>query len=713
MKIDIHTHTKKCKSGDAYTREIAPKKFCEAVLATDVGVIAITNHNCFDIVQFQQIQVGMGSVQVWPGVELDIVEDGSRGHLLVIVSPTMTGKFSDVVKSITDGSSPDAFTVSIEQVLSCFDAMKPLYVAHYKQKQPSLPEAALAKLLAQTKNPNFVLKEVTNSISAGIYISHGHSSIYGSDLQDWAKYTECAAELPDLRLPVDSFEHFCLLLNKDPTTINTVLNRKTPERLTLRPFGEESVLQVSAYNDINVVFGAKGTGKSCILKAIARHYSENGIDARVYEPASDRLDEIFDTAGAKLGVNLNDHNVSYCQNEISELRSASEVDVTSLAKYKAYFQSDITNKNAKKILLKDIDPEEDGGLKRDFDGYNGALRKARDFQSFLSADPSVKEVLSEAEHEQIRGLLSLLATRLDGRRWSSFSEWKGIRLLNSAIKLFRKEVERKTGTPARPMTTGFRAYAQNRIDIERCSSEIMKSIQTFIATRRDPIGSLGPEKGELELRTEFRFQDGNVTDSSFRPISGAKKAVMKRFVNGVREICLHVYSDDLFQCISNLNEIEEVESIKTVYELLLFKRCFSLAGEQYVPSSGEASMVMLQRELGMDKDVYILDEPERSLGNEYINDVIVPLLKERAKESKKVFISTHDANIAVRTLPYSSIYRCHGKDGYSTYVGNPFTNNLVNPDDSADQMDWKKVSMRTLEGGEEAFGERGNIYGNG
>ena len=35
-------------------------------------------------------------------------------------------------------------------------------------------------------------------------------------------------------------------------------------------------------------------------------------------------------------------------------------------------------------------------------------------------------------------------------------------------------------------------------------------------------------------------------------------------------------------------------------------------------------MVMLQKELETDKEIYILDEPERSLGNEYINDVIVP-----------------------------------------------------------------------------------------
>ena len=88
---------------------------------------------------------------------------------------------------------------------------------------------------------------------------------------------------------------------------------------------------------------------------------------------------------------------------------------------------------------------------------------------------------------------------------------------------------------------------------------------------------------------------------------------------------------------------------------------------------------MLQKELEADKDVYILDEPERSLGNEYISDVIVPLIKERARAGKKIFISTHDANIAVRTLPYNSIYRCHEQLGYRTYVGNPFSHRAGPP----------------------------------
>ena len=81
----------------------------------------------------------------------------------------------------------------------------------------------------------------------------------------------------------------------------------------------------------------------------------------------------------------------------------------------------------------------------------------------------------------------------------------------------------------------------------------------------------------------------------------------------------------------------------------------------------------------------ILDEPEKSLGNEYISNVIVPLIKEKARTGKKIFIATHDANIAVRTLPYNSVYRKHGINGYETFVGNPFLNNLVNIKDETNK----------------------------
>lgn len=685
---------------------------CERIMSTEVRVFAITNHNVFDLSQFREIEAGlMEGAQVWPGIEVDIIDGGVRGHLLVIVSPKLAEKFAATVETLTKGSTPDSFKINIDQLLAAFKVLNPLYIAHYRQKKPSLSDEVLNKLEAETKDSGCVLKEVTNSISAGIYISHGYSSIYGSDVQDWGSYAELSRELPDLRLPVDSFEHFCLLLKKDPTTINTVLDRKTSEELDLHPFDDGTVINIKAFNDINVIFGPKGTGKSCILEAVAKHYSEKGIEAYVYESASDRLDEIYDIKGKDLTINLSTFNINYCSDEIEALRNAGEMNVTALSKYIDYYTAKSTNQNAKKILLKDIDPEEEGVAKRDFNEFNDAARTTNAFVKFLRENSSVKKELMEEELKEVERILTGLQLRLDNREWSSYTNWKEICFLNSAISAFRKEVARKTGIPAKPTTTGFRDYAMNRVSIEANAAEIVKSVDTTIPVQIAHVGSLGPSKGELQFRTELKFQTGTITDSAFSSLSGIKKGSQKKFVKCIRTILKHAYSDDLFQHISNLNNVDDVESINTTYELLLFKREFALGGQPYSPSSGESSMVMLHKELGIDKDVYILDEPERSLGNEYISDVIVPLIKELARSGKKIFISTHDANIAVRTLPYCSVYRCHDKTGYNTYVGNPYTNNLVSLDNADDRINWKQVSMKTLEGGEQAFGERGQIYG--
>lgn len=615
MKIDIHTHTKKCKSGDSPTREITPVDFCEAVLSTEVRIIAITNHNAFDLTQYTAIQSRLGGeAQVWPGIELDVVEGESRGHLLVIVSPTHARRFSEAVHGLTGACNLDTFNATLDQVLTTFDSLKPLYVAHYKQKSPSLADDALAKLLAATQNPQCVIKEVTNSISAGIYIAHGHASIYGSDVQDWAQYSNLSRELPDLRLPVDSFEQFCLLLEKDPTTINTVLNRKTSEELVLLPFEDGSILKIRAFDDITVVFGPKGTGKSCILRAIAKHYAENGVEAQVYTPASDRLDQIFDTKGKNLTINLNDYGVNYCTSEMEALRGASEVGVTNLSKYVAFFTAKSTNRNAKRLVIKDIEPEEESGGQREFANAKKALETTEAFMKFLTENSTVKKDLSQDEYEQLTLILSKLHERLSTREWANFCAWKTSCLLNSAVRAFRREIERKTGAPAKPTMTGFCEYAMNRVRIALNAVEIVKGIDTRIPTVAERVGSLGSDKGELEFRTEFAFQSGTVTDASLSSVSGTKKGTQKKFSTCIREILRHAFADDLFLHISELNAIEDVENVKTVHELLLFKRYFALDGAMYSPSSGEASMVMLQKELGADKDVYILDEPERSLG---------------------------------------------------------------------------------------------------
>jgi ABC-type Mn2+/Zn2+ transport system ATPase subunit len=133
----------------------------------------------------------------------------------------------------------------------------------------------------------------------------------------------------------------------------------------------------------------------------------------------------------------------------------------------------------------------------------------------------------------------------------------------------------------------------------------------------------------------------------------------------------------------------------------------------YKPSNGEQSMLVLNYALLDDtKKYFVLDEPEMSVGHKYINQVIVPRLKELARQEKVVIVSTHDANIAIRTLPFLSIYREDlGSGNYTTYVGNPFIEMMRNYDNKELQISWAKTSIDTLEGGKEAFIERGEAYG--
>ena len=109
------------------------------------------------------------------------------------------------------------------------------------------------------------------------------------------------------------------------------------------------------------------------------------------------------------------------------------------------------------------------------------------------------------------------------------------------------------------------------------------------------------------------------------------------------------------------------------------------------------------------KDVFLLDEPESNLSSDYINEEIVPLLKNLANSKKKVIVATHDANIAIRTRPSNTILKIVNNQIYETYVGNMFTNKLINIDNK-NELDWKIESLKYLEGGKDAFDERGDLY---
>jgi predicted ATPase len=711
MKIDIHVHTKKIKAGDSEHRNIVTERFSEIIKATDVKILAITNHNHFDHEQYLQFKKSVdGFCQVWPGVELDIIgKNGTRAHLIVIVNPKNAKTFEKKINTLMGKVSADSFTVDIAETVKCFDDLDSIYIAHYHSKKPNLIDEDVEDLLNLVSNSKRILKEATNSISAGIYINHGHNSIHGSDVHNWDDYHNISQELPELRLPVESFEQFCLLLERDEATITTILDKKTKESIQLNPFGIAETIDLDIYNDINILFGSKGTGKTEILKALSKYYNEKGFKTDVYESNSMNLEEIYDLKGTSFSVSVEELGIDECKLEISSIKNATEKSVTSLSTYLRYFSTEEKNRISKNLKIKDFAQLDAKSAKRNFEQVEKALSEFKNFNDSINTTSLIEDIAGKKLYLELNNVVKKILEKIKAEYENRFIDYKSIALFNSFIKKFINEIAKKTGQPEKPISTGFAEYASNRINIEKSIKKIIKNISMKIPPLIEDVGDLG-KKGRLFCQTNLVIQNGTFTDSKYNPLQKVNKTPQKQVATNFELISKNIYTNQLFKKIADLKATEGSETIKTTSDLMLFNRHFTLNDQKYKPSNGESSMVLLHKELLNDKPIYIIDEPEKSLGNDYISEVIVPLIKERAKIGKKIIIATHDANIAVRTLPYNSIYREHDFD-YHTYTGNPFSNNLNCTSKSRASLDWKMISMKTLEGGKEAFGERGKIYG--
>lgn len=107
-------------------------------------------------------------------------------------------------------------------------------------------------------------------------------------------------------------------------------------------------------------------------------------------------------------------------------------------------------------------------------------------------------------------------------------------------------------------------------------------------------------------------------------------------------------------------------------------------------------------------DVYLFDEIERGLGHKYIADYLIPKLKQLRDMGKTIVLSTHDANIAINTLPSQTIY-CDYPSENIYYSGNMYSNELIGIV-NGDTKNWRDTAIIHLDGGEKLFNSRSNIY---
>lgn len=691
------------KRGDGQGRNVTKELFRQKVADADVKIIAITNHNSFDLSQYIELRDAVeNTCQVWPGVEIDIKQElGNKWHLVVVANPENVERFADRIMEMFNNKCLETITCTIKEVFESLNDCDVIYIAHF-HKKPSISEEDREELMRIVGEPARVFNETSDHRALGVFANHGFNVLIGSDVKNWRDYEK--STFAELRLAVTSFQQFCLLAKRDSVVVETLLNKKKYNVFTASPHSTVS-FDLRVYEDMNILFGQKGTGKSEILTSLYTKSKELGINSIIYR-GSDKDEKFNDLLNCKaVERDLGKIQADDCEVELSELLCWVEKHPTLLNNYVAWCST--KENNANKSMMKITDSTE--LVELESERHQEYYSTYNEIKKILEGMRRIKLslYLSSEEVDSLIEILGKLKHNIREKLVKSVIEIKAVELVNYSLCRIKDIADKNSSTVSKPASTGFRDYAINRLRIKHYADKILKSLRQEEHNEKKYLGEIDG-KGKVFVNTKYRMLC-DASKTSEYPSCGIRN--LRDVHSKLFEVATSYLKIDVASLIVELSQKCKQTKISSLRDFLGVSKQIILAdGTKYIPSNGERAILMLQRILESEADAYFLDEPELGMGNSYIDCNVRPILSDLAKRHKTVVVATHNANIAVRTLPYMSILRTHQNGIYGTYTGNPFDDRLININDERDIKSWTIESLHTLEGGEEAFYERKSIY---
>ena len=141
MKIDLHIHTVQNKFLDrsfVFSNDL----FKEYITENSLEIVAITNHNLFDLTNFRNIKSLLNGVNclVLPGIEISL----EKGHMLVIFDDTEENL--KTLKNISDSISliekDDHYSMDVTTFNNLCCGKAAMLIPHY-EKSPSVSKTIL------------------------------------------------------------------------------------------------------------------------------------------------------------------------------------------------------------------------------------------------------------------------------------------------------------------------------------------------------------------------------------------------------------------------------------------------------------------------------------------------------------------------------------------------------------------------------------------
>ena len=672
-KLDLHIHTIQTVSDHAFTFSI--DKLKEYIKQLAIDGIAITNHNTFNLQQYEDIRDELSDIcTVLPGIEINIGKN-NFGHLICITEQDDIEDFSARCSSIEDKiNAPNDF-VTLDQLREIFaDFGKYLWIPHY-DKKPIVDSDIISTMR------DYILCGEVGSVKKFIYRQKDSKSLiplYFSDLRP----AEELEEFPSRQTFFDIDEITVSAIKK------SLIDRRhvtLTEKEGNRCFYVLPDLPIST--GLTVVIGERSSGKTFTLDQIDKQYDNIKyirqfalIETKPEKAAKDFIDQIANKRS------------SFAEEYFAPFKDAVDIVkevlldnddhvleqyITSLVRYAK--ESDRADMFAKCAL------------------YRETKFPAKNFDGIEKLIGSVEHLLDAREYRDIIDrhitrdtLLALLEDLIKRYRQEKRRSLEEI-WVNGLVGEIQKSLSSRTSATT-ISDCDFYKFQMNRMKAKKFNT-LVDMLKKKAVINRKTIGG-------FTIQTEKRPYNNA---SELKNASGKKAVSFSQYMD---EYTHNPYKYLLG--LMDMTDIPDADHYKYFVQIdyqILNQYGFPLSG-------GERAEFRLLQEIddAHRYEMLLIDEPESSFDNLFLRDRVNEIIRELS-ESMPVILVTHNNTVGASIRPDYLVYtkRIIGDSVvYERYYGLPSSKELKSSTGSSIKN--FQVILDCLEAGESTYNERKHDY---
>lgn len=617
QKIDFHIHTIPGLDNKDEFKDFSMNWLKKYITYAGLDAIAITNHNLFDLSNFNDIRSNTPDIQVFPGMELSL----NKGHVNIIGDNDAETIDSFCRLSKRTILLDNKGSINTEELAKYISLDKILFVFEFdKANSMSVPEMISDNHIVYgvTRQLKFLKFKMQHPDKVPVVFSDAHATDFDSDSSrnDISKLS-----LKNTFVQADSNSFFDL-----------VSGMRSSDKVSITKNMLSNVYQIGKTNvssGLNLIFGKRGTGKTVFLNSIKQYYNSDDIaEIKQFETAKtdeflEQQQERFGNEAFRIWLKQRETTIASIKDWLVKSQSTHPSVETYLDKLKDYSQqATIKNIATQNSLFRatEFDTVNSSSIENSLKSLQELINNSELWNNFLKRTTKNKPYFVET-YSELRDIY--IMTKQENVLKSK---------VNELLRDVKRILESHTGINPPPEFSFTDLIREKEIE-----KSINRSMEDFSKDQRITSKEISGYSIEVALSpfptaTDFQKQ---VKTKEAVATDVIKSYLNKNYTDYFRQLKQKKFFD--------INKIEQY---------LAFKQTRLLTANHSVASGGQATAfaLMLKLEQSKNKQIILVDEPEASLDNAFIKNELIDELK-KLKLSSSVFVVTHNSTLGSLLKP--------------------------------------------------------------